>query len=88
MARAYDVEQIDRIYIHGDGGKWIWNGLETFPNVVHVMDGYHFFKELKGIARKFPKRNVKITMVNALAKDDRKKADRFLQELQKRMWKY
>ena len=83
MARAYDVEQIDKIYIHGDGGKWIWNGLETFPNVVHVMDGYHFFKELKGIARKFPKRNVKITIVNALAKDDRKKADRFLQELAK-----
>ena len=81
MARAYDVEQIEKIYVHGDGGKWIRSGLEAFPNVVHVMDGYHFFKELKGHARKFPERNVKVVIVNALAKDDRKRADRFIQEL-------
>ena len=81
MARAYDVEQIEKIYIHGDGGKWIQNGLETFSNVIHVMDGYHFFKELKAIARKFPERNVKVAIVNALAKDERKRADRFIQEL-------
>ena len=83
MARAYDVEQIDKIYIHGDGVKWRRSGLETFRNVVHVMDGYHFFKRLKGVARKFPERNVRITIVNALVKDDHKKADRFLQELAK-----
>ena len=81
MARAYDVEQIEKIYVHGDGGKWIRSGLEAFPNVVHVMDGYHFFKELKGHARKFPEHNVKVVIVNALAKDDRKRADRFIQEL-------
>lgn len=81
MDMAYDVEQIEEIYIHGDGGKWIWNGLESFPNIVHVMDGYHFFRELKGIARRFPERNVKIIIMNALAKGDRKRADRFLQEL-------
>ncbi|MGN0732772.1 MAG: UPF0236 family transposase-like protein, partial [Emergencia sp.] len=80
VARAYDVEQIDKIYIHGDGGKWIQNGLEAFSNVVHVMDGYHFFKELKALARKFPERNVKLTIVNALTKDDRKRADRFIKE--------
>ena len=45
------------------------------------MDGYHFFKELKAVARKFPERNVKVAIVNALAKDDRKRADRFIQEL-------
>ncbi|MGN0358687.1 MAG: ISLre2 family transposase [Lachnospiraceae bacterium] len=81
IAKAYDVEQIDKIYIHGDGGKWIQGGLETFPNVTHAMDGYHFFKELKALARKFPKRNVKAAIVNALTKDDRKRADRFIQEL-------
>lgn len=43
--------------------------------------GYHFFKELKAIARKFPKRNIKVAIVNALAKDDRKRADIFIQEL-------
>ena len=81
MARAYDVEKIEKIYVHGDGGRWIRNGLETFPNVVHVMDGYHFFKELKALAREFPERNVKVAIVNALAKDDRKRADIFIQEL-------
>lgn len=81
MARAYDVEQIEKIYVHGDGGKWIRSGLEAFPNVVYVMDGYHFFKELKGHVRKFPERNVKVVIVNVLAKDDRKRADRFIQEL-------
>ena len=85
IAKAYDVEQIEHIYIHADGGKWINSGLESFSNVVHVMDGYHFFKELKGIARKFPERNVKITIVNALEKDDRKKATGSFRSWQKRI---
>ena len=83
VAKAYDVEQIEHINIHADGGKWINSGLESFSNVVHVMDGYHFFKELKASSRKFPKRSVKVAIVNALAKDDRKRADRLIQELAK-----
>lgn len=81
LARAYDVEQIEEIYIHADGGKWVQNGLESFPNVIHVMDGYHFFKELRSLARKFPQRNVRVAILNALTKDDRRKADMFIQEL-------
>ena len=81
LARAYDVEQIEEIYIHADGGKWVKNGLESFPNVIHVMDGYHFFKELRSLARKFPQRNVRVAILNALTKDDRRKADMFIQEL-------
>lgn len=81
LARAYDVEQIEEIYIHADGGKWVKNGLESFPNVIHVMDGYHFFNELRSLARKFPQRNVRVAILNALTKDDRRKADMFIQEL-------
>lgn len=81
VAKAYDVEQLEKIYIHGDGGKWIQNGLEAFPNVVHVMDGYHFFKTLKAVAVKYPKRNVKVAILNALARDDKRRADSFLQEI-------
>lgn len=81
IAKAYDVEQLEEIYIHADGGKWIKNGLESFSNVIHVMDGYHFFKELRGLARKFPQRNVRTSILNALTKDDRRKADLFIREL-------
>lgn len=81
VAKAYDVEQIEEIYVHADGGNWIQNGLESFSNVIHVMDGYHFFKELRSLARKFPQRNVRVAILNALTKDDRRKADIFIQEL-------
>lgn len=81
LDKAYDVEQIEAIYIHADGGTWIQNGLESFSNVIHAMDGYHFFKELRTFAKKFPRRNVRAVLLNTLTKDDRRKADLFLQEL-------
>ena len=83
IARAYDVEDIEKIYIHADGGKWINNGLESFSNVVHVMDGYHFHKRLRTVAGKYPQRNVKVVILNAIANDDRRKADGFIRELAK-----
>lgn len=79
--KAYDMKNLEHIYIHADGGRWIKNGLETFPNVTHVMDGYHFFKNLRSIAKKCPKRNVSIVILNALSRDDKEKADCFLQEI-------
>ena len=81
VAKAYDVEQIEEIYIHADGGNWIQNGLESFSNVIHVMDGYHFFEKLGTVANKFPQHNVKVVLLNAIEKDDRRKADMFIQEL-------
>lgn len=81
IARAYDTEGLEKIYIHGDGGGWIRNGLEEYPQSVHVMDGYHFFKELKRICRILPQRNTRIVILEALKKDDKRKADQFVQEL-------
>lgn len=81
IEKAYDIKQIEDIYIHADGGKWIKNGLETLPQTKYVMDGYHFFKEVKKISKRFPKRNVRTVIVHALKNDDRKKADQFIQEL-------
>ena len=45
------------------------------------MDGYHFFTRLREVACKFPKRNVKTVILNALNKDGHEKADCLLQEL-------
>ena len=81
VAKAYDVAQIDRIYIHGDGGNWIQGGLDSFSNVTHVMDGYHFFKSLRAVTRKYPQRNIRGVILDALIADDRRKADRILQEM-------
>lgn len=33
IEKAYNVEKIENIYIHADGGKWIESGLENFSNV-------------------------------------------------------
>lgn len=85
IAAAYDMETLEKIYVHGDGGAWIMNGLDVFSQTRHIMDGYHFFKELKKICRIFPDRNVKIALLNSLGKNDRKKADAFIQELLKEL---
>ena len=79
--KAYDVSALEAIYVHSDCGQWIRNGLEIFPQTKHVIDGYHFERDLRSIAKMFPKRNVTIAIRNALANDDRKKADAFIQDL-------
>lgn len=78
---AYDASNIAKIYIHGDGGKWIKKGLETFVQKEHVMDGYHLGKYLKKLSRAFPKQNVRQRLERAIKADDKKKADSILQEL-------
>lgn len=78
---TYELESIENIYIHADGGKWIENGLENFPQLKHVMDGYHLEKELKALSKHFPKQAVKHRLTEAIKEDDRKRADQILQEL-------
>lgn len=81
VGTAFDTEMIEKIWIHGDGGQWIKNGLENFAQTVHVMDGYHFFKRLRGLSLLYPQRNVRIVIINSLKEDDRGKADTMLQDL-------
>ena len=79
--KRYDVENLRKIYVHGDGGQWIRNGLEELAQTKHVMDGYHFFKELRAVSNMLPKRNVRIVILRALEKDDHVRADRFIQDI-------
>lgn len=81
IGSVYDVSELEAIYLHGDGGKWIQNGLENFKQTIHVMDGYHLGKRLKGISRTFPKQNVRSRLNAAIGANDRKKADTILQSL-------
>lgn len=81
IGKAYDLERIEKVYIHGDGGQWIRRGLEDIAQTVHVIDGYHFMRDLRSICRILPHRNIKVTLLNALRKDDHRRADQYIQEL-------
>ena len=43
----YDLNKVNRIYIHGDGASRIVALGERFPNAEHVLDGFHLEKYLK-----------------------------------------
>ena len=43
----YDMEKVERVYIHADGGNWIKTLGTLMPNAVFVMDGFHLEKYLK-----------------------------------------
>lgn len=81
IGKAYNVEKLKRICVHADGGTWIKNGLEEYSQTVHVIDGFHFERDLKRIAANFQGRNIRQRMHGAIEKEDRKKADAILQEM-------
>ena len=81
IGAAYEISKIKKIYLHGDGGRWIGNGLSDFAQVEHVMDTFHFSKRLRTLCKAFPERNVRVMIQNALRQNDRRHADKFLQEL-------
>lgn len=46
----YDINAVERIYIHGDGASRIVSLGESFPNACHVLDGFHFEKYMKKLS--------------------------------------
>lgn len=51
ISQTYEVGELEKIWIHEDGGGWIRNGLEEFAQTRHVMDGFHWERELKRFSR-------------------------------------
>ena len=41
---TYEEDKIERIYIFGDGAKWIKFGVDYLPNTVYVLDLFHLQK--------------------------------------------
>jgi hypothetical protein len=39
--KAYNVDYVERIYLHGDGAAWIKEGLNWLPKSKMVLDRYH-----------------------------------------------
>jgi hypothetical protein len=44
----YDIDCLKRIYIHGDGARWIKTGQEWLPKSKMVLDKYHLNKAILG----------------------------------------
>lgn len=45
----YDVPKIKKIFLNADGGTWIKEGQNIFPNVVFVFDKYHLMQYINEI---------------------------------------
>ena len=78
---SYDVEGIEKIYVHGDGGGWILNGLNEYDQTTHVMDGYHLGKQLRALNSKFPGLNARYRLEKAIRADDCDKANEIVDGL-------
>ena len=82
LSKRYDLESLEHIYIHGDGGSWIQNGPEEYAQTEHVIDGFHFERELKRISGYYKKKQVRQKIGYLLTKKERKDlAEKYLQEL-------
>lgn len=81
IAKAYDIEKLEKIYIHADGGKWIKNGLENFRQAEYVMDGYHFEKALKSVSQGFKGGNYRWRLHQAIEKGKGEAVRKLLDEM-------
>ena len=82
LLKTYDMKEVEAIYLHADGGAWIRNGLQDFPNVIPVMDGYHAEKEIRRIDRLYPKKNVGQRLRNILRHNEAEKARILIESLE------
>jgi len=49
----YEIESIEKIYIAGDGARWIKEGMEWIPKAKFVLDRYHLNKYIiRGTAKR------------------------------------
>ena len=56
----YDLDQVERIYISGDGAPWIRSGIEIIPKSVFVLDQFHLSKYIMAAVGPYPKRQAAI----------------------------
>ena len=75
IEKAYDLEYIEEIRLHSDGGRWIKSGLENFSNAVRALDKWHIQDYIGPIERMFPKRKVRSRINNAIRDNNRDVAE-------------
>ena len=48
----YNLDEVNTIFISGDGGAWIKGYDEAFPNAIYVLDKFHYRKALNSIFKR------------------------------------
>ena len=51
---VYDLNKVDNIFLSSDGGSWITGYDIAFPNIIFVLDKFHYKKALNYIFKKEP----------------------------------
>jgi len=67
--QSYDMDHLERIYLHGDGASWIKEGLNWLPNVKMVLDRYHLNKAITTVTARQPEK--RFQLYSALAQGNR-----------------
>jgi hypothetical protein len=52
--RKYDIEKVEKIYVHGDGAPWILKGSSIMDNSYHVLDHYHIKSKMRSLTAGAP----------------------------------
>jgi len=81
ISQAYEENQIERIYLHGDGAPWIKQGMEELADCHYVMDGFHFEKHLKQATAAFPKQNYRYRIRQAVQEKSLEKVTSLIREM-------
>jgi hypothetical protein len=80
-AERYDMRRVKRIYIYGDGGKWIQGGFDVFPEAVHILDEFHLTKRLRSLLSGEISAPFGLSARSAIARNDRPGFDRAVQNI-------
>ena len=51
LTERYDLDRVQQINVHSDGGSWIRGLQKLLPNSRMVMDGYHLGKRIRSFLR-------------------------------------
>ena len=51
---VYDLDKVDKIFLSSDGGSWITGYDIAFPNIIFVLDKFHYRKALNYIFKREP----------------------------------
>ena len=50
IVKQYDLDSLQKVFLSGDGAKWIAKGQEWLPHCIPIMDGFHVGKRLVRMA--------------------------------------
>lgn len=79
--QSYDVDGIERIYLHGDGAPWIKEGLNWLPSVKMALDSYHLNKAITKVTARQPEK--RFMLYSALTQGNRQAFTTLAQHLRR-----